>query len=139
MGGTIIAAMFAVPIVEWPLAPVTIPTHWNGDGSIDRYGGKFEGLLLVPLSAALAWGSITTRVLLEQGKSDPAVSRARSGLGYATLVIFVSVFSELVLGINGVVSNINYLLLPALLLMCGALGNLLLCAFQKSRASALPR
>ena len=137
-GWTIIAAMFAVAIVEWPQGPVTIPTHWNGEGSIDRCGGKFQGLLLVPLSAALASGLITAGALFQQGKSDPAVSRALIRLGYATLLIFISVFSDLVLWSNGVVLNMNYLLLPALLLMCAALGNLLLRAFQKGRASALP-
>ena len=34
-GWTIIAAMFAVAIVEWPLAPASIPIHWNGSRSID--------------------------------------------------------------------------------------------------------
>jgi hypothetical protein len=138
LGWTIIAAMFAVAMVEWPLAPVTIPIHWNGEGSIDGYGGKFQGLLLVPLSAALAWGLITARALFQQEKSHPAGSRALIRFGYATLLIFISVFSDLVLWINGVVLNMSYLLLPALLLMCAALGNLLLRAFQKSRGSALP-
>ena len=47
-------------------------------------------------------------------------------------------FGDLVLWLNGVVLNMNYLLLPALLLMCAALGNLLLRAAQKGRGSALP-
>jgi uncharacterized membrane protein len=135
---TIIATMFATAIVESPLAPVSIPTHGNGEGSINRYGGKFQGLLLVPLSAAFAWGLITALVPFQQGKSDPSVSRVRIRLGYAILLIFVSVFSDLVLWIIGVVLNMNYLLLPALLLMGAALGNLLLRAVQKDRGSALP-
>jgi uncharacterized membrane protein len=138
LGWTMIATMFAVAIVESPFAPVSIPTHWNGAGSVDRYGGKFQGLLLIPLSAAFAWGLITARAPLQRGKSDPAVSRALIRLGYAILLIFIGVFSDLVLWINGVVLNMNYLLLPALLLMCAALGNLLLRALQKGRGSALP-
>ena len=138
LGWTIIATMFAVAMVEWPLAPVSIPTHWNGEGSIDRYGGKFQGLLLVPLSAAFAWGLITAVAPFQQGESDPSVSRALIRLGYAILLIFIGVFSDLALWINGVVLNMNYLLLPALLLMGAALGNLVLRAVQKSRGSALP-
>ena len=138
LGWTIIATMFVVAIVEWPLAPVNIPTHWNGEGSIDRYGGKFQGLLLVPLSAAFVWGLITTLAPFQRGRSDPSVSRALIRLGYAILLIFVGVFSDLVLWINGVVLNMNYFLLPALLLMVAALGNLLLRAVQKGRGSALP-
>jgi uncharacterized membrane protein len=106
LGWTIIATMFAVAIVESPWAPVSIPTHWNGEGSIDRYGGKFQGLLLVPLSAAFAWGLITPLAPFQQGKSDPSLSRALIRLGYAILLIFIGVFSDLVLWINGVVLNI---------------------------------
>ena len=47
-------------------------------------------------------------------------------------------FSDLVLWINGVVLNMKYLLLPALLLMGAALGTLVLRAVQKNRGSALP-
>jgi hypothetical protein len=108
LGWTIIATRFAVATVESPLAPVSIPTHGNGEGSIYRSGGKFQGLLLVPLSAAFAWGLITALAPLQQGKSDPSVSRTLISLGYAILLIFVSVFSDLVLWINRVVLNMNY-------------------------------
>jgi hypothetical protein len=138
LGWTIIATMFAVAIVESPWAPLSIPTRRNGEGSIDRYGGKFQGVLLVPLSAAFAWGLTTALASLQQGKSDPSVSRALIRLGYAILLIFISVFSDLVLWINGVVLNMNYLLLPARLLVGAALGNLVLRAIQKDRGSALP-
>ena len=137
LGWTIIATMFAIALVEWPFAPVSIAIHWNGEGSIDRYGGKIQELLLVPLSAAFVWGLITLAPF-QRGKSDPSLSRALIRLGYAILLIFISVFSELVLWINGVVPNINYLLLPALLVMCAALGNLVLRAVRKGRGSALP-
>ena len=32
-------------------APSEIPVHWNASGEVDRYGGKFEGLLGIPLMA----------------------------------------------------------------------------------------
>ena len=108
-GSAVIATIFAVAMVRWPLAPVSIPTRWNGEGSIDRYAGKFQGPLLVPLSAAFAWGLSTALALFQQGKSDPSLSRALIRLGYASLLIFISVFSDLVLWINGVVLNMNYL------------------------------
>jgi hypothetical protein len=122
----IIAAMFAVAYVEWPLTPPSIPAHWTLGGSIDRFGGKFQGLLLLPLSAALVWGLIAAVALGRQRKFDAPVRRALLLLGYALLVIFIAVFGDQVLWINGVALNINYFLLPATLLMCAALGNLLL-------------
>lgn len=47
----VIAGMFAVAAAVWPTAPSEIPVHWNVSGEVDRYGGKFEGLLLLPLVA----------------------------------------------------------------------------------------
>jgi uncharacterized membrane protein len=47
----LIAMMFAAALIMWPTAPSDIPVHWNASGEVDRYGGKFEGLLLLPLMA----------------------------------------------------------------------------------------
>ena len=44
-----IAAMFIYAAVRWPSAPDRFPAHWGFSGQVDRYGGKFEGLLLLPL------------------------------------------------------------------------------------------
>jgi uncharacterized membrane protein len=45
----LIAAMFAGALIVWPSAPDQIPVHWNTGGDVDRYGGKVEGLLGLPL------------------------------------------------------------------------------------------
>jgi len=47
----LIAAMFAGGLYVWPTAPDRIPVHWNVSGEVDRYGGKVEGLLGIPLMA----------------------------------------------------------------------------------------
>ena len=47
----LIACMFAAALVVWPSAPSEIPVHWNAGGEVDRYGGKVEGLLVLPLVA----------------------------------------------------------------------------------------
>jgi uncharacterized membrane protein len=44
--------MFVLAAVSWPAAPDRIPVHWDITGQPTRYGGKFEGLLLVPLITA---------------------------------------------------------------------------------------
>lgn len=48
----LIAGMFIATALSWSAAPDSIPVHWGIDGEVDRYGGKFEGLLLMPLLAA---------------------------------------------------------------------------------------
>ena len=51
----VIAAMFAAAAAVWPSAPDAIPVHWNVSGEVDRYGGRFEGLLLLPLAALVIY------------------------------------------------------------------------------------
>jgi len=48
---TILAVMFVVAAASWSLAPDQIPVHWSLAGVPDRFGGKFEGLLGLPLAA----------------------------------------------------------------------------------------
>jgi uncharacterized membrane protein len=45
----VIAAMFVTAAVRWPSVPDQIPIHWNISGEVDGYGGKFSGLLSLPL------------------------------------------------------------------------------------------
>jgi uncharacterized membrane protein len=45
----LMAAMFILSAVVWPSAPDRIPVHWDITGQVDRFGGKFEGLFLLPL------------------------------------------------------------------------------------------
>ena len=45
-------AMFVAAAVTWPTAPDRIPIHWDTHGDVNGYGGKFEGLLLIPLIAS---------------------------------------------------------------------------------------
>jgi uncharacterized membrane protein len=44
--------MFLASAIVWSMAPERIPVHWNINGQVDRYGGKWEGLLLMPVVAA---------------------------------------------------------------------------------------
>jgi uncharacterized membrane protein len=47
----IITAMFVAAAVVRPTAPDRLAIHWNIQGQADGCGGKFEGLLLMPLIA----------------------------------------------------------------------------------------
>ncbi|MCV2392682.1 SdpI family protein [Actinotalea sp. M2MS4P-6] len=47
----LLVAMFGSAALLWSSVPEQIPVHWNAAGEVDRYGGRFEGLLLVPLIA----------------------------------------------------------------------------------------
>ena len=47
----VLAAMFGWAALAWRSAPDGIPVHWNLHGEVDRYGGRFEGMLALPLIA----------------------------------------------------------------------------------------
>ncbi len=46
----IVIAMFAIAASAWSAVTVPMPVHWVGDRA-DGFGGRFQGLLLVPLLA----------------------------------------------------------------------------------------
>lgn len=46
-----IAGMFIAAVIRWSSVPDRIPVHWGPSGDVDRYGGRFEGLLLIPIIA----------------------------------------------------------------------------------------
>ena len=67
-----IAAMFAVAAWSWPHVPDRIPTHWNFAGEVDGYGGKFVGLLLLPLIASWLYLMMLFMPLIDPGQRNYA-------------------------------------------------------------------
>lgn len=51
----VLALMFGLAAWTWPTAPDKVPVHWNLAGEVDRYGGKAEGLLILPGMALLIY------------------------------------------------------------------------------------
>src|SRR3954462_731600 len=47
----LILGMFLGSALAWNAVPDRVPVHWNLAGEVDRYGGKVEGLLLLPVLA----------------------------------------------------------------------------------------
>jgi uncharacterized membrane protein len=45
----LIGAMWIALALGWGSAPDRIPVHWNLAGQVDRWGGRFEGLVLMPI------------------------------------------------------------------------------------------
>ncbi len=56
--GIILLFMFALVAWAWPQVPpdAQIPVHWNASGAPNRFAGKFQGLLGLPLIAAAVAG-----------------------------------------------------------------------------------
>lgn len=51
----VIAFMFGQSLANWNSVPDRIPVHWGLDGQVDRYGGRLEGLLVLPIVAVVIY------------------------------------------------------------------------------------
>ena len=90
----LVAAMFALAAAFWPSTSNQIPIHWNLSGQPDRYGGKFEGLLLMPLTALGLY-----LLLLLLPKVDPKRANYEVFRGtYLVVRLAVLVFLALIYG-----------------------------------------
>jgi uncharacterized membrane protein len=66
----VISAMFAVGVLSWPYVPERLPVHWNLQGDVDRYGGKLEGLFLLPLVALGLYLLLLVMPLVDPGRRN---------------------------------------------------------------------
>jgi uncharacterized membrane protein len=98
----VIAAMFAVAAAAWSHVPERMPIHWNMHGEVDGYGGKFAGLLLVPLLAVGLY-----LLLLFVPRLDPAYQNYAQFAGtylalrFAMLLFLAAIFGGIVLAALG--------------------------------------
>ncbi len=90
----LIVGMFVVAVVTWTHAPDQLPVHWNLRGEVDRYGGKVEALLLVPLISAGLYA-----LLLALPALDPGWANYKSFRNvYAMIRLAILVFLALIYG-----------------------------------------
>lgn len=106
-----IAAMLVVSGYAWTTLPddVQIPVHWGFDGQPDRWGGKWEGLLMMPgvaLLTALVFRIIPVieprqRHLMQSSLAFSVVCVAIIGLLAALHILIVSnLLGWIEIGIN---------------------------------------
>ena len=88
----ILAGMFAGAAIAWPHAPDRIPVHWNIDGQVDRYGGRFEGLLLMPLVALGMYVLMLVLPRIDPGRANYARFRGAYNAIRITLLVLFAVF-----------------------------------------------
>lgn len=89
----LVAAMFAAALIVWPYAPDQIPVHWNAAGEVDRYGGKVEGLLGIPLMSLGIYLLLRFAPRIDPGRANYArfagsYTAIRAGLQVLFAVIF---------------------------------------------------
>ncbi|MCO5175472.1 MAG: SdpI family protein [Thermomicrobiales bacterium] len=92
-----LAAMFLASGIIWPSTPDRVPVHWNAAGEVDRYGGKLEGLFLLPLISVGLY-----LLLLFLPRIDP---------GKASYVHFSGAYAAMRIGTTALMAGIHALVL----------------------------
>lgn len=75
----------------WQRVPERMPVHWNAAGEVDGYGGKFVGLLLLPLTAAGLYLLLLVLPKLDPGKLNYEGFAKVYTIIRSTLMAFLSV------------------------------------------------
>jgi uncharacterized membrane protein len=110
LSGGIIAAMLALTAWAWIALPAdaSLPVHWGTSGSPDRYGGKGEALLLVPIVAVAMTGLLAVVPSLEPRREHLAASAGSYYAIWLSLIAFMAVVhAAIVLEVLGVVNAVG--------------------------------
>jgi uncharacterized membrane protein len=122
----LIAAMFLAGAIAWPFAPERIPAHWNAYGQIDRYGGKFEGLLMLPLMALGLYLLLIVVPKLDPGRANYDRFRiAYAIIRIAILALLAAIQTVILLVAFGVHVEMNLVVMPLMGVMLIVLGGVM--------------
>ncbi|MEM7799788.1 MAG: SdpI family protein, partial [Chloroflexota bacterium] len=105
ISGLMLAVLFSISIWAWLALPAgeQIPVHWGPNGEPDRYGGKFEGLILLPLIAAAVVGLLAVVPRIDpKGENILRSGKAYRALWIGMLFFFLLLHAALISSIMGV-------------------------------------
>jgi uncharacterized membrane protein len=121
----LVAAMFALAVLSWSTAPDRIPMHWNIAGEVDRYGGRFEGLLLLPMFALGTYLLMRFLPRVDPGRANyAAFGTVYTIFRFAMLVVLAVVYGVVHLAGRGRevhIETVAPLILAALFILIGAI------------------
>ena len=119
----IMAGMFAVAAWAWPQVPDRLPVHWNLQGEVDRYGGKFEGLLLLPFVTLGLYLLLLFVPLIDPGRLNYQNFRKAYNAIRIALVLFMALIYGLLIysafGNQGNTTTVILLAMGALFIVLG--------------------
>ena len=96
------AAMFAAAAWTWRGAPERVPVHWNLAGQVDRYGGKVEGLLFVPLLTIAIYALLIVLPRFDPGRANYArFAGAYTVIRIAVVTVMALIYGVTILSILG--------------------------------------
>ena len=104
----IIAGLFLWSAVLWPSAPERMPVHFDIAGNVDRYGGKAEGLLLVPAIALGLYLLLRFLPAIDPARANyPAFAGAYGVIRVTMVVVMALIDAALLLPVMGIAVNVG--------------------------------
>jgi uncharacterized membrane protein len=98
----LIALLVALAAANWSSAPDRIPVHWGFSGQPDRFGGRFEGLLSMPLVAIGIYLLLLLLPRVDPGRANyPAFAGTYATLRLAVLVMIAAIDVMILLAMRG--------------------------------------
>lgn len=89
----LISAMFLAAVISWPSAPDQISVHWDFSGRPDRFGGKLEGLFLLPALALFVYVLMLYLPKVDPGRANHTqFAGAYSTFRVAVVVLLAAVY-----------------------------------------------
>jgi uncharacterized membrane protein len=122
----VLAAMFAGAAWSWPRVPDRLPIHWNAAGEVDGYGGKFVGLMLLPLVAVGMYALFLVLPKFDPGKRNyESFGKAYLALRTALILFFAVLYAATLVEFHGTRVPMTAVIMPALGMLFLIIGNVL--------------
>jgi uncharacterized membrane protein len=98
----VLAGMFVAGAIAWPNVPDRMPVHWGLNGEANRYGGRFEGVWLLPLLALGLYILMRVAPRADPGRANYALfGGAYAVLRFAVLLLLAGIYALALLSATG--------------------------------------
>jgi len=109
----LIVIIFALAVYLYPHMPEQMPIHWNAQGEVDNYGGKFLGLFLLPLVTLGVYILFSIIPLISVYKKHiQKFIKHLYGMKIALILFLSAIYIVTILSALGHDINVAYFILP---------------------------
>jgi immunity protein, SdpI family len=121
-----LAAMLAAAAWSWSSAGDHLPVHWGASGQPDRYGGRFEALLTLPLMAIALYLLFLALPAIDPGRANYArFSGAYDTVRTAIVAFLAALYGVILASYHGATLSLSNAIFPLLGALFIVLGNLM--------------
>ncbi|HMM42592.1 MAG TPA: DUF1648 domain-containing protein [Thermomicrobiales bacterium] len=93
----LMAGMFLASAIAWPTTPDRVPMHWNAAGEVDGYGGKLEGLFLLPAITLGLYLLLLFLPRIDPGRANYSLFSGSYAIIRISMVVLMAAIHALVL------------------------------------------